>query len=248
MGTERWLQALDVAVLALLLLPLLQLCRAGYDGRLWWRVSTTDLLPVASPLTVSVPISAWYAAFFAVSGYAAVAALANGHIVHLALIIVAVEAGYGIWRRGRKPAPLGASAPTAVIAFALGQNALSEELLFRGVPLLFAWIGGFEDEPIWQYIFVVASASAFGVYHCRTSGRARLYDTTLYGAVLAWVAVWSGVASAILLHLTHNALAVPLNQTAATMPAWLRQRRIWLVAVFLLAGARLGWSLGLSAR
>jgi len=229
-------QLLDAVAAILLLLPLLALTRAGYDRQLWSRRTETNILPFAAPWTVRVPLAVWYLAFWTAALFAAGRAASQGRAAYLGMAFVLVEAAYYLARLGRKIEPL-SPASTLVVAFALGHNALTEELIFRGVPLGLAAIGGFSESRLWQYGFVAASAVAFGIYHRLVNGRSRFYDTALFGCVLAAVAVWDNVASAILVHFTHNALSVPLRQSPETMARWRLVRLLYLIGLCVVACA-----------
>jgi hypothetical protein len=114
-------------------------------------------------------------------------------------------------------------------------------LIFRGAPLARAALGEFADNRLWQAGFVAASAIAFGLYHDRVSARSRLADTIVFGAVLAAVAVWDTIAGAILIHLGHNALSVPLRQSPDSIARWRRARLVYLVGLGIVAGAGVMW-------
>jgi hypothetical protein len=233
-----WL--LDAIACLLLLLPLLALTRAGYDARLWWQSSETDVFPFPTPWTVRVPVSLWYLAFWMVALCALTFAVSRGWAAYLALMVGLVEAGYGLLRAGRTISPLSANVHSSVVSFALGHNALTEEVIFRGAPLWVAAIGGFSGYLAWQYGFVLASGLAFGVYHRQVNRHSRLYDTTVFGCVLGAVALWNGVSSAILVHMIHNTLAIPLfGQTQESMPRWRYIRALYVTSLFMVAVARL---------
>jgi hypothetical protein len=236
----RWL--IDVTACLLLLQPLLVLTRAGYDRETWWRRSETDIFPFPTPWIIRVPVALWYLAFWAVALWALISDLSRGRAAWLGLTVGLVEVAYGLLQRGRRMRPLSAEAQPAVVAFALGHNALTEEVLFRGAPLWIAAAGGFSDVVTWQVAFVPLSGLAFGLYH-RLVGRAsRVPDTTVFGCLLGAVAVWYGVSSAVVVHIIHNALAIPFGQTDGSMQRWQRMRLLYVISLFAIAVARLSLS------
>jgi hypothetical protein len=237
-GYLRWL--VDAATSLLLLLPLAALTWTGYDPRLWWQRSETDVLPFATRWVVRVPIVSWYLLFWIVALCALAFAEYRGRIPYLALMVALVEMAYGLLRAGKVISPIAATVDPVVIAFALGQNALTEEVIFRGIPLWIAAVCGFSHYLAWQYSFVLASGIAFGLYHWQVSHRSRLYDTTVFGCFLGAVALWNGVASAILVHTIRNSLAIPFNQTHESMPRWRRVRALYAIGLFLIGVAGLG--------
>jgi len=236
-GSLLWL--IDAIACLLLLRPLLTLTRAGYDRQSWWRRIETDVFPFPTRWTVRVPVALWYLAFWVVAFWALISALSRGRAAYLAFTVGLVEAGYGLLWAGRKMRPLSAEIQPSVVSFALGHNALTEEVLFRGAPLWIAAVGGFWGVAAWQDAFVLLTGLAFGFYH-RLVGRAsRFYDTTVFGCLLGTVAVWNGVSSAVLVHTVHNALAIPFGQTDGSLTRWQRNRTLYVVSLFTVTVARL---------
>jgi hypothetical protein len=236
-GYLLWL--IDAATCILLLLPLAVLTWTGYDPRLWWQRSETDVFPFATRWVVRVPIALWYLLFWTVALCALTFAECRGRIAYLALTVAFVEMGYGLLRAGKAISPIGATVDPIVIAFALGQNALTEEVIFRGLPLWIAAVCGFSHFLAWQYGFVLASGVAFGLYHRKLGHRSRFYDTTVFGCVLGTVALWNGVSSAVLVHTIRNSLAIPFGQTQESMPRWRRIRALYVVSLFFIGTAGL---------
>jgi hypothetical protein len=228
---------LDLIASLLLLLPLLTLTRAGYQ-RGWWRRCETDLFPFPTHWVARMPLVAWYLALWMIAVFALTYAVLREYIAVLALTAGMVEVGYGLLRAGKPIAPLKANIDTSVVAFALGHNALTEELIFRG-PLWLAALA-LSDGSAWRYGLIVMSALAFGLYHRQFSGPSRWYDTTAFGCVLGAVAIWHGLSSATLVHLVHNGLAIPFGQTDESIFLWRRRRTLYITGLMIVAVARLG--------
>ena len=234
------LWVIDAATCILLLLPLAALTWNGYDRRLWWQRSETDVFPFATRWVVRVPIVLWYLLFWAVALCALTFAECRGQIAYLALTAAVVETGYGLLRAGKAISPISATVDPIVVAFALGQNALTEEVIFRGMPIWIAAIFGFSHYLTWQYGFVLASGLAFGLYHLQVGHHSRFYDTTVFGWVLGTVTLWNGVSSAVLVHTIRNSLAIPFGQTRASMPRWRRIRAFYAASLFLIGATDMG--------
>lgn len=220
------LRLVDAAAAVLLLLPLMRLTQIVYDRTWFWSLSDIDLLPFPTRWSLRSPLWAWVLLFWAVALHAVISAVAHGNAGKLAMIGAGVEVFYGLLARRRRIAPLDPSFPGSVLAFALWHNAFLEELIFRGIPLLVGLGAGLSTKAFWPYVYIPVTAIAFGVYHYRMGRRARVFDTTLFGALLGFVALRYGFSAAILLHIMHNARSMPLGHSDPSLRLWRRNRHL----------------------
>ena len=217
----------------LLLVPLLRLMQLTYDRRWWWSPSEIDLLPFPAPWTLRSSVAVWTLGFCCAALTAAATAVMRGNAATLATIVAGVEGLYTLLHWKRKTAPLESSFPVSIIAFGLWHNAVLEELIFRGLPLLVGAVTGLSTLTFWPQVYVMATALAFGLHHHRLGRAGRFYDTTLFGAVLAIVALHLGLTAAILLHSIHNARSLPLGHGAPSLWMWRLGRSLYVAALTL---------------
>lgn len=222
----------------LLLAPLLYSTVIGYDHWWWRQWGRVSLLPFPSRFSVRFPIWGWYLVSWMVILYAVFrAAGQGGNFALLTLLVAIVETGYALLRRRNARRPPPETFPFAIIVFGLWHNALLEELLFRGLPLVGAKLVRAEDWTLWPFAYVLGTSSIFGMYHSWQIGPGRFCDTTLFGGVLALAALRYGLPAAILLHLIHNVLAMPTPASERSAPWW---RNHWIYLALLAAVAALG--------
>ncbi len=217
----------------LFLVPLLRLTQLTYDRRWWWSPSEIDLLPFPAPWTLRSSVAAWCLAFWCAALSAAVTAVMSGNAATLAMIVAGVEGLYALLYWGRRTASLDPSFPVSIIAFGLWHNAVLEELIFRGLPLLVGAVTGLSLLTFWPYVYVPATALAFGLHHHRMGRTSRFYDTTLFGGLLAIVALHYGLTAAILLHSIHNARSLPLGHADPSLRTWRLSRSLYVAALTL---------------
>jgi hypothetical protein len=231
--------SLELIAAGLLVIPLLRLTRIGYDPQWWWRWSEVQLTPFSLSWKIRAPLAVWYALFWAATSAAVISASARGSAAVLAAVTASIEAGYALlaWRRRRRP--LDPSFPESIIAFGLWHNALLEELFFRGLLLLVAALVGLSSAPFWPYLYIPVTSFAFGLYHGRSQPK-RLYDTTILGAILAFLALHYGLLAAILVHSVHNACALPLGQRDPSLRVWRRSRLCYISGLFIVGLVRSG--------
>jgi hypothetical protein len=211
----------------------------SYDRRWWWSLSEIDLLPFPARWTLRSPVGAWCLLFWSAALAAVASAAAQGTAAHLALIVAGVEGIYALLHLGRKTAPLDPSFPGSILAFGLWHNAVLEELIFRGIPLVVGAVTGLSAHPFWPYLYIGGTALAFGVHHRRMGQPERFYDTTLFGALLAAVALRYGLPAAILLHSIHNARSLPLGHADPSLCLWRLNRHLYVAALTLVGLWRL---------
>lgn len=229
-----WMYALAGVAGLLFLLPLLYGLRMSYAHELWWGWYRIELTPFPSPLATRSPIGGWMAACLVMVGIALVQAFQQGTMPLLAGIFVAVEVAYALlfYRGSRPQAPDSETFP--VLTFGLWHNGLLEELWFRGLWLLvFRWLGWTSSFAMW--CFILSTAILFGLYHFWRVSPIRALDTTAFGVVLGYVTWQYGLPAAVLLHLAHNALAVPLYHQQESAPLWWRNRRLLLAGLTVVA-------------
>jgi hypothetical protein len=229
-------EGIAVAVLAI---PLLRLTRVAYDP-VWWQWSEQDVLPFPSPWSIRSPLWAWYLLFWLLSISALSLTASRGSTATLAIVVAALEAAYALVNRGRKSA-VDPRFPKAILAYALWHNAVLEELLFRGLPLLVGIAVGLSKRSFWPYVYIGVTAVAFGLYHLKRNRNRpqRFYDTTIFGLVLAWVVLQYGFLAAVLVHSIHNALSIPLGHTDVSLHTWRRNRWLYVASLMLIAFLRL---------
>ena len=233
------LRFVDLAAATLLLMPLLRLMQLTYDRRWWWSRSEIDLLPFPAPWTLRSPVGAWCLLFSSVALTAVVSAALAGTVATLAVIVAGIEGCYVLLHWGRKTTPLDPSFPDSILAFGLWHNAVLEEVIFRGIPLLAGAVTGLSAYRFWPYLYCSGTALAFGFHHHRMGRRDRFYDTTLFGALLAAVALRFGLSAAILLHSIHNARSLPLGYGDASLWRWRLNRHLYVAALTLVGLLRL---------
>lgn len=216
----------EAMALLLLLLPLVRLTQFS-RGPDWSSCHEINVLPFPdSKWALRSPLWVWHILFWAVALCALTNASARGQTAHLALISAAVEGGYGLLHLRRRMSPLDPSFPQWILAFGLWHNALTEECIFRGLPYLVIALLSFSNQAVWRGAYVCTTALTFGFYHYCVGCRSRVYDTTVFGAVLGAVTLRYGFAAAILLHSIHNARSLPLGHSEPSLRRWRRNR--WL--------------------
>jgi len=231
MPVNYLVEGLAVAVLAI---PLLRLTRVGYDP-VWWQWSLMDLMPFPSPWSIRSPLWAWYLLFWVLSICALGMAASRGSAATLAVVVAALEGGYALMNKRRKSAPVDPSFPRSILAFGLWHNALLEELIFRGLPLLVGVATGLSARSAWPYIYVCFTALLFGLYHLKRNRPVRFYDTAVFGVLLALVVLHYGLLPAVLVHSIHNALSIPLGHTHLSLRTWRRNRWLYVASLSLVA-------------
>ncbi|MDR0268160.1 type II CAAX prenyl endopeptidase Rce1 family protein [Paenibacillus sp.] len=219
------------AAIAFFTAPLLLSTYIGYNKEWWTLWGKVDILPFPAPFSLFSPIWGWYLLCWAMIAGAIV--FNPTPIVPLIPLVVLLELGYLLFY----PSPASQEAPAAeevpMTVFSIWHNSLTEELVFRGLPLLaMDWMGLHHNKAAF-WGFAVITSMAFGVYHwCRIHIR-RLPDTFICGLIYAFTAWHYGIIFTFILHLIHNILAVPMANNKWTLSKW-RQGRFWYLVLALL--------------
>ena len=119
--------------------------------------------------------------------------------------------------------------------FSGSHNALWEECVFRGIPLLLVLLAHKKwpryDRAVTLGYFLIPSV-AFAVYHVPNHGAFRLVDTFFLGLFFAYVALRHGLLATYVIHFFANAGRVWSLGRIANLPvneiAWLAQNGAWL--------------------
>lgn len=193
--------------------------------KIWGKV---DILPFPSKLSLYSPIWGWLLLCWIFIMTALYKAVTAEFILTLATIVIIVEVGYVLFYRS---AATGGpeEKEMSLTHFGLWHNALTEEFVFRGLPLLTWFLLGIDDSAFWMYTYILGTSLLFGAYHWWRVHPIRFIDTTLFGILLA-ICVWNyGMIIAIFVHVFHNVLAVPSVHRSHQVMIWWRYRKYYLI-------------------
>lgn len=223
------LYALEWILFFLLLIPLIGshfLGVAHTFQQIWGKIG---IIPFPSRIAIYSPIWSWFLLCWVLILIALVKGLSTSSIVVLATMAVLVEVGYALrFRKSALPDGL-ESDEMSLTHFGLWHNALTEEMLFRGLPLFFMLLLGLGSSSFWVSIYIVGTSLLFGVYHWWRVHPSRFIDTTLFGVLLAFCAWKYSIAVAVFLHLFHNSLSVPIVQSSERIRIWWQYRNRYLL-------------------
>lgn len=122
--------------------------------------------------------------------------------------------------------------------YSSAQNALWEELVFRGVPLLILLyiLKKWPLSASWSKLaYLLVPSVLFAAYHVPNHGPVRILNTFVFGVCLAWMALRYGLLASVLVHLFGNVQRVwhlgTLPDIPASEIAWIVRNDAWLQIV-----------------